>query len=469
MKTRWGVPMFLGVAAASCASPTDSVATGDDANLDETPQPRGGNTIHSPSVDPNKTYWGSRTISLLVKVGALTPAEAAVARRADGIIANSPPNDRIGVDELAVLESPERIRTLFPEEQAVIPKLWQILAIDAAPNYPLETPTIRPQVVDGYATAPTQLPTSDPLAKRIQLTFNSDGNAGTISGIDVEKAYGDRGSYLPSEVAAFRSIVRSIAEGGKPIPVDAQRIVVPETPSRVLHDFSGAKVWLDTKVAIQTSWYSSDPKRLPVVGAFTSLRTENPDAGTKWLLLSRTTGVEGGDVVNGELRSLCAVGTTCRIEQWKDGKRSAQIDVEVRGDAFALAPIPFGYSVIIGGVRFDMRFRQDGYAVGVYFDSTLHTSTAGIPSGSYYLSGRAGERVDVFANGRALVYAGGAARNCYPLAVDRYNLEAVAHCGLLNDDGKWQESISFAVPSPASDSPAIASSTLGGGAFLYPL
>src|SRR5579864_5885193 len=96
--------LFLLLAAGCTAGSSDAAVTGNDQNLSEASTPRKGSTISSPSVDPNKMYWGARSISMLSQIGYLTAAEASVASRADGIIANSPPNGRIGVDELATLE-----------------------------------------------------------------------------------------------------------------------------------------------------------------------------------------------------------------------------------------------------------------------------------------------------------------------------------------------------------------------------
>src|SRR5690349_14542582 len=91
---------LMGVLASACSHTEDDSASGS-ADLAEATTPRKGSTITSPSVDANKTYWGARRIDNLVAVGYLTADEANVARRADGIIANSPPNGFIGVDELA--------------------------------------------------------------------------------------------------------------------------------------------------------------------------------------------------------------------------------------------------------------------------------------------------------------------------------------------------------------------------------
>lgn len=43
--------------------------------LNETSAPRAGSTIRSPSVDPTKTYWGSRDIGKLTSIARLRDVE----------------------------------------------------------------------------------------------------------------------------------------------------------------------------------------------------------------------------------------------------------------------------------------------------------------------------------------------------------------------------------------------------------
>ena len=466
------VTSVLALCACTGSSGDDAVA-GDESNLNEASAPRPGSSIHSPSVDPSKMYWGGRSIDLLQKVGYLTPAEAKLALRADGIIASNPANQRIGVDELATLESPEHIGTLFPEERAIIPKLWKVLAIEAAVDISPPAPGgVAPLVVDRYTPRATQLPVTSTsavaLARRIQLTHDSDANPETISGIDVERAYANRSSYLPEEAALFSTLVREIAGGAARLGPETQRLEFPGVNRTVFRDLSPLSLKL-VNAPLDKNLKGGSWPLVPLVprgtgtpelevASFVELDSTDPEL--KVIIFDKETGVDllgsWGSSVTGNLK---------RVEVWKGGVRVSELDVHSVSTPPQRTRIPFGYSVKVGEKSYPMEFNSG--ASGAYFNLPQTVSRPQVPSGSYYFAGRAGERLDVFSTGRALLVSDGKVQNCYPKAVlRRDDVNVVTSCVVRDDTDAVVGTVSF---SQSGEAPAIASSTLFGGTVLYPL
>jgi hypothetical protein len=80
----------------------------------------------------------------------------------------------------------------------------------------------------------------------------------------------------------------------------------------------------------------------------------------------------------------------------------------------ASAKIPFGFAVKIGGNEQMLSCQYNGWQGpnGCFYGS--QPGQVGMPATSYYPSGHKDYRVDVFADGRALVVGGGATQTCYP-------------------------------------------------------
>jgi len=405
--------LTLAVSGIACAASTsdDGAVAGDESNLTEGMAPRAGSSIHSPSVDPSKTYWGSRNIIILQQVGYLTADEARIATRADGILVNTPPNGRLGVDELAVLES--RSSTLYPAERAVIPKLWRILEKAPAPKQTVPTPTIATTVVSSYPSQhPFKLPISQlaadarDVATRIELTQNDDGDPATISGADIANT--DRGSYLPQEAALFQGIAYRIAQAAPPITQALQHVDV-QTPSRrtalVAHG-GGVDLVATTTTSLAGKYErGSAPEGavdMPRLVA-SSIVDATPSAGTNTVFT-----VVHLDLTNG---ADAFVGPTNlkagRIEIWANGVRLQEVDL-------AMAPaagvaLPFGAEVNLDGVKHELGCPSN--APCAYDSPTIGPL---VYERSYMVTGAPGTTVDLFPNGRAVLKANGTMQTCYP-------------------------------------------------------
>jgi hypothetical protein len=407
--------LTLAASAIACAPSTndEGAVTGDESNLTEGMAPRAGSSIHSPSVDPGKTYWGSRNIVILQQVGYLTNDEARVALRADGILVNTPPNGRLGVDELAVLES--RAATLFPAEKAVIPKLWKALEKAPAPTQTVPTPTIATTVVSAYASQqPFKLPIAQlaadarAVAARIELTQNDDGDPATISGADIAKT--DRGSYLPQEAALFKGIAYRIAQAAPPITNALQHVDV-QTPSHqtaVIASGGGVDLVATTTVGLAGRYdrgglpaHAVDLPRLVA----SSVVDAAPSAGTNTAFtIVHLDLTNGADALVGPTKLKAG-----RIEFWANGVRLQEVDLAI-APAAAVA-LPLGFDVHLDGVKHELGCPKDEPCA---YDSP--TIGPLVYERSYMVAGVPGTTVDVFPNGRAVLKANGAMQDCYPTA-----------------------------------------------------
>lgn len=178
-----------------------------------------GNTIPSQHVAATKDYLTGRSISSLAQVGALPAGDdLELAKRADGIIANLPANGRIEAAELARMESPQIFATLFPNEQAALPRLWPLLEAPSGAATPVTVPGADLTVTDqstlpGGLTPPASLLISSleagwqQTARRVQLVFNGDGDAGTIQQADIQSVLADPQAFTPAEVELLKAIL----------------------------------------------------------------------------------------------------------------------------------------------------------------------------------------------------------------------------------------------------------------------
>jgi hypothetical protein len=160
-----------------------------------------GSTTGSNYADGSKTYLSVRTIVTLARVGALNGVLHDVALRADGIIANQPADGRVSLKELVRLEEPTIFGTLFPEEKAALPKIWELMETTSsgATALPAVGPLPAVAALDqsqpaGTLTEPTELDIASlpgdlqAIARRVQLSLNADGNASTIALADLTAA-----------------------------------------------------------------------------------------------------------------------------------------------------------------------------------------------------------------------------------------------------------------------------------------
>jgi hypothetical protein len=451
--------LALGTIATSaivgCSSPSEDAVASEESGLSETPKPRDGSTIQSPSVNPAKRYWGTRSIERLKRLGYLNAMEASVAARADGILANSPPNASIGVDELAVLESPEHSSSLFPDEKAVIPKLWKILEINDAPDVGSQNASLTPTIVENLPTAETKIPTTSRTAQRIQLTCDSDADPATLTSADIECAYADRNSYTPTEVAELRQLVTAIANAAAQ-PTHSMTVPAATTGAS-LFSSAGITITGDFVSTLGGSWRSGTTTA-GVISVVPKLVLGAPSAGTSIVLIDQTTGVET-DTAAGPLR------TNTRLEVWSGGQRTAELDLV--NAANASQPVPFGMPVVINNQTQVMSFTGSP-TTGAYGLATTSTSKPTIPPRTYRIAGVADGRLHLFAQGYGRWITSSSDEVCYPV-ID--GTRALRSCAVMDTNNRPRATFVFALPGTPADSPAIAHTTgaFGDKVAVYPL
>ena len=175
-----------------------------------------GSDIPSAFVDPNKYYILQRNIANLNTVGALDMVEAPLAKRIDGIIANMPADGLINLAELVRMESPAIHGSLFPQEQAALPKLWKLFEAPDA-NDAMTGPRDNFGVVDAslppaaavppasiaIATLSTDLQAP---ASRLENLYDSDSNATTVTLADLANGVANPAAFTQAEITAFGTI-----------------------------------------------------------------------------------------------------------------------------------------------------------------------------------------------------------------------------------------------------------------------
>ncbi len=175
-----------------------------------------GSDIPSAFVDPNKYYMVSRNIANLNTVGALDMVEAPLAKRIDGIIANMPADGLINLAELVRMENPAIHSSLYPQEQAALPKLWKLFEAPDAndvmygpkDNFGVLDDSYPPAAaVPPASLAITTLPTDlQAPAQRLENVYNSDSDATTVTLADLANGISNPAAFTQAEVTAFGSI-----------------------------------------------------------------------------------------------------------------------------------------------------------------------------------------------------------------------------------------------------------------------
>ena len=204
-----------------------------------------GNTIPSQHVSANQDYLTGRMISSLSQIGALPAGDdLELAKRADGIIANLPANGRLEAAELARMESPQIFATLFPNEQAALPRLWPLLEAPSGAAMPVPVPgadlTVTNQSTPpGGLTPPASLAIASldaawqQPARRVQLVFNGDGDAATIQAADIQSVLADPQAFTPAEVEILKAILAEFHR--RATSVSEAKAIVPEVGTTTKH------------------------------------------------------------------------------------------------------------------------------------------------------------------------------------------------------------------------------------------
>jgi hypothetical protein len=175
-----------------------------------------GSDIPSAYVDANKYYIIKRQIGSLTSVGALDADETSLSKRVDGIIANLPADGAIQLAELVRMESPSIHSSLFPAEAAALPKLWKIMEAPDAndtlvglkQNFGVVDSSLPPAAAvppANLAIASLASALQEP-AQRLENQYNSDGDASTVTLVDLASGIANPAAFTPAEAAAFPQI-----------------------------------------------------------------------------------------------------------------------------------------------------------------------------------------------------------------------------------------------------------------------
>jgi hypothetical protein len=303
-----------------------------------------GSTIPSQYVDANKHYLTGRRIDTLERVSALAGTDDSVAHRADGIIANLPANGRLEAAELARMETPAIFATLFPDEQMALPKLWNLLEAPfpavTVNALPLDTTITDARVEPSMLVLPpsllvTSLPTEyQTLAKRVQLVFNADANAGTIQIADIDAVLVMPQAFTPAEVDQLKAIRLIFIE--RATSNCEANVIVPEPGHKSSTTTLGAmSLELTTDIAIhetRTGWPGGLAATMTLTTDVAATLTSPPN--------SKVLGIEldtGAEMVIEDGQIATRLSTANFVERYVNG---------VRQEAYylALPPIVPGHA-----------------------------------------------------------------------------------------------------------------------------
>jgi len=156
---------------------------------------------------------------------------------------------------------------------------------------------------------------------------------------------------------------------------------------------------------------------------------------------------------------------SARLEVWKQGARVSMHDVMFGEEMDAHSePVPFGWSVRGGDSAADMGFGTGHGSYDTFNQGTL------APSGAYELAGRPGERLDLFANGRAIYRDASGTHDCYPTAVASAGKRSgVSGCRVDGPDGATVATFAYLPHQGPGESPAPIRATIADDVVdLYP-
>ncbi len=263
--------LCLGAFAIGCADPAaEEVVASSDADVVTRVD---GSATGSGYAKAGTKYLSVRRVDVLAQVGALEGVLGTVADRVDGIIANKPADGRISIDELVKMEQPAIFNTLFPEEKAALPALWALLeTTNAAPKnaVPVGTlPALTAQdqsVPAGTLSTPAslaiaQLPAAlQQPARRVELTYDADGDAQTIARTDLDQAIANPAPYLPAEITAFEQIKAQFT--ARSVSSFQTKVDLPKPDEKVttLTSLGAAKIVVTDSVVVRETrslWHSN--------------------------------------------------------------------------------------------------------------------------------------------------------------------------------------------------------------------
>lgn len=221
---RLGVPSFAFVtsflACTACApgAEEDDVA-GSESSISRVPGSATGSTI----ADPSKEYLRRRNLDNMGRARAIDSEALTLARRVDGIIANKPADGYVTVEELVAIEKAPHYQLLFPAEKAALPRIWDAMAIGnvapvvnlagAGPGDKTLKDRIATKLTPPSPLVPATLPISSlrydrrSVASRIELAFDDDNDASTISPADVAAAKAAPASFTQAELGLMDGII----------------------------------------------------------------------------------------------------------------------------------------------------------------------------------------------------------------------------------------------------------------------
>lgn len=227
-----------------------------------------GASIPSALVDSTQDYVWGRRVATLGQVGST--ALHSIAERTDGIRGNAK-DGFADIDELLMLSCPAYYDLLFPEEQAAVADLWNLLAAEvpatATPLAPrpvydrsITDVSTRPSAITHAASElissilgkwstihPDELRTA---ATRVQLAYNDDSNNLTISLTDLTNALNDPLGRFNVDEARLRAIHQELHARG--VSNADARLRVPRPIDRdtavVLGSFGQVQIHILTKV-----------------------------------------------------------------------------------------------------------------------------------------------------------------------------------------------------------------------------
>lgn len=196
--------LVAGSLVAGCAGAHEDV-TSDASELQVRPRVASGSELDSQFVDPAKKYVSFRSIARLAELGALPGPLRELADRVDGSVATGPADGTMTIEELVMLE---HTSSVFPEERERLRQLWPLFEVGSevlslAPADPKlvekASETFWPARLDRVRGVPIRTLASNlqPIASRLELSIDSDGDRATVSLDDLANA-------TPEHLAAFR-------------------------------------------------------------------------------------------------------------------------------------------------------------------------------------------------------------------------------------------------------------------------
>lgn len=184
-----------------------------------------GSDIPSDFVDEDSAYLRRRVISSLEEVGALDEATSSLASRADGVVAALPTDGALDVEELVRMEESPFFDLLTADEQDAFPVLWALFEV---PDTPVVEVSLEAEAfeIEDRSSDPgaLQLPETRllsefpaayrPTLERLQLAFDDDDDAGTVSLDDLDEALATPAPFTPAEIADLEAARQDFLDTG---------------------------------------------------------------------------------------------------------------------------------------------------------------------------------------------------------------------------------------------------------------